>query len=144
MNAEYKKPLPRFHNKYAREFYEGCKKHELLIQRCSCGKFRFPPQDMCPECNSMEFEWTKVSGEGRIVTFTVIPHFEPRSMPMASWPGDGYPIMVIVVELPDADGVHIVSNIIDCEPEDIKVGMPVKVVFDDVTEEITLPKFKRA
>ena len=145
MVTEYKKPLPRFYSKLAREFYEGCKRHELLVQKCkSCGKFRFPPQLGCPWCGSKESEWTKASGEGKVFTFTVIPGFEPRAVPMASWPADGYPINVVIVELPDAGGVHMASNLVDCKPEDIKAGMPVKVVFEDVTQEITLPKFKPA
>jgi uncharacterized OB-fold protein len=144
MTAKYQKPLPRLYTKDAREFYEGCKQHELLIQRCkSCEKFRFPPQRMCPECHSTQSEWAKVSGKGKVSSFTVIPHFEPRAVPMASWPEDGYPIMVVIVELPDAGGVHVVSNMINCNPEDIKVGMDVKVVFEEVTDEITLPKFER-
>ena len=143
MAENYQKPLPRFHNRYAKDFYDGCKNRDLLIQRCkTCGKFRFPPQPMCPVCNSMEQEWTPVSGDGTVFTFAVIPGFEPRAVPMATWPADEYPINVAIIELPDAGGVHIVSNIVECEIEDIKVGMPVSVVFEDVTEEVTLPKFR--
>ena len=145
MSAKYEKPLPRMHNRYAKDFYDGCKRQALLIQRCKdCGKFRFPPQPMCPHCNSMHQEWAPVSGQGKVYTFTVIPGFEPRAVPMATWPADGYPINVAVIELPDADGVHIVSNIIGCDVKDIRAGMPVQVVFDKVTDEITLPKFRPA
>ena len=66
----------------------------------------------------------------------------PKVVPMASWPEDGYPINVVIVELPDAGGVHLVSSMIDCKPEDIKVGMPVKAVFEDITEQVSLPKFR--
>lgn len=143
MAEKYQKPLPRFHSRYAKDFYNGCKNRELLIQRCkTCEKFRFPPQPMCPECNSMEHEWAPVSGEGTVFTFTVIPGYEPRAVPMATWPMDEYPINVAIIKLPDAGGVHIASNIVNCAPEDIKVGMLVSVVFEDVTEEITLPKFQ--
>ena len=143
MAGKYMKPLPRFHSRYAKDFYDGCKAHKLTIQRCTaCGKFRFPPQPMCPECNSLGSEWAPVSGEGKVFTFTVIPHFEPRAVPMATWPADGYPINVAIIELADADGVHLASNIVDCDPKDIKVGMPVEVVFDDVTADVTLPKFR--
>jgi hypothetical protein len=91
----------------------------------------------------MKSGWAKVSGEGEIATFTVITHFEPRAVPMATWPADGYPIMVVIVKLPDAGGVHMVSNMVDCKPEDLKVGMKVRVVFEDATEQITLPKFEK-
>lgn len=145
MSAKYAKPLPRFHNRYAKDFYDGCNRSVLLIQRCKdCGTFRFPPQPMCPHCQSMNQEWSPVSGRGKVYTFTVIPGFEPRAVPMATWPADGYPINVALIELPDAGGVHIVSNIIGCDARDIKVGMPVEVVFDKVTDEITLPKFRPA
>lgn len=143
MTTSYQKPLPRFHNRYARQFYDGCKQRKLLIPRCTaCGKYRFPPTPMCPECNSTKLEWTPVSGKGAIAAFTVIPGFEPRAVPMATWPADGYPINVVIVELPDAGGVHLASNLVGCQPKDIQVGMPVSVVFEDVTPEITLPKFK--
>ena len=145
MSAKYEKPLPRFHNRYAKDFYDGCKRSVLLIQRCKdCGKFRFPPQPMCPHCNSLQQEWAPVSGRGKVYTFTVIPGFQPRAVPMATWPADGYPINVALIELPDANGVHIVSNVIGCDAKDIKAGMPVQVVFDKVTDEITLPKFRPA
>lgn len=145
MVTEYKKPLPRLYNKFAKEFYDGCKRHELLIQKCKkCGKFRFPPQMSCPACLSKESEWAKTSGKGKVFTFTVITHYEPRAVPMASWPEDGYPINVVIVELPDAGGVHLVSNMVGCKIEDIKVGMPVQVVFEDINSDVTLPKFKPA
>lgn len=143
MTTPYKKALPKFHNRYAREFYDGCKQRKLLIQRCKgCGRFRFPPTPMCPECNSMEHEFTAVSGRGTVAAYTVIPGFEPRAVPMFTWPPDGYPIVVAIVELPDADGVHVATNVVGCDPKDVKVGLPVSVVFEDVTPEITLPKFK--
>ena len=141
--AAYQKPLPKFHNRYAKQFYDGCKQRKLLIQRCSgCGKHRFPPTPMCPRCNSMKHEFTAVSGEGVIASFTTIHNLEPRALPMATWPADGYPINVAIVALPDADGVHLASNVVGCEAKDLKVGMKVSVVFEDVTPEVTLPKFK--
>lgn len=143
MSVAYDRPLPRFYSEGSREFYDAAKKHELRIQQCAkCGRFRFPPQPMCPQCHSLDSRWTRVSGRGTIHTFTVVRHFEPRSVPMFSWPADQYPIIVVIVELPDADGVHVVSNVVGCEPEDLEIGMAVEVVFDDVTDEITLPKFR--
>lgn len=142
MRTTYDRPLPRFYADGSREFYEAATKHELRIQQCSeCGRFRFPPQVMCPSCRSSKSQWTPVSGRGRIHTFTVVRGYEPRSVPMFSWPPDQYPIVVVIVELADA-GVRIVSNIIDCDPADLHVGMPVEVTFEDVTDDISLPKFR--
>lgn len=143
MSTKYERPLPRFYVEGARDFYEAARNHELRIQQCAeCGRFRFPPQLMCPSCRSTESRWTQVSGRGSIHTFTVVRGYEPRSVPMFSWPAEEYPILLVVVELPDAGGVHIVSNIVDCDPDDLHVGMEVEVMFDDVTEQITLPKFR--
>jgi uncharacterized OB-fold protein len=143
MTATYNKPLPRFYNDGSKEFYAGTKNHRLVLPRCaSCGRFRFPPQRICPNCHSTSVEWQAVSGRGTIHTFTVIPRYEPRSVPMFSWPADSYPINVILVKLPDANDVHIVSNIVDCPLENLRVGMQVEVVFEDVTDEITFPRFR--
>ena len=137
--AEYQKPLPRVSER-TKEFWEGCKRHELRVQKCSdCGQYRFPPLFMCPKCNSVNAEWSKVSGKGKIYSF-IIPHrAAPGELPAR---GFDYPYAVVLVELPDAGGVRIASNMVDCDLNDIKIGMPVEVVFDDVTDEITLPKFK--
>ncbi|MET8947064.1 OB-fold domain-containing protein [Streptomyces sp. NPDC004542] len=143
MTGTYDRPLPRFYAEGAREFYEAARAHELRIQQCAdCAAFRFPPQLMCPSCRSTRSRWTRVSGRGTVHTFTVVRGYEPRSVPMYSWPAERYPIVVVIVELPDADGVHIVSNIVDCDPDELRVGMPVEVVFDDVTDQVTLPKFR--
>ncbi len=143
MSTAYDKPVPRFYSEGAKEFYAAAKRHELHIQRCAdCETFRFPPQRMCASCHSSDAEWAQVRGTGTIRTFTIIRSLEPRAVPMFSWPADGYPIVVIIVELSDAAGVHVVSNIVNCDPEEVRVGMEVEVVFDDVTDEITLPKFR--
>jgi uncharacterized OB-fold protein len=137
----YKKPLPVIHEKN-REFWEGCKRHELLIQRCrDCGTYRFPPRSLCHQCQSAKTEWVRSSGRGTIHSFTVLHH--SKIYPIHPEFIDEAPYAVILVELADVGGLHIVSNIVDCQPEDIKIGMPVEVIFDDVTKEITLPKFKR-
>ncbi len=135
---EYQKAIPRV-NELTKGFWEGCKQHELRIHKCkNCGSHRFPPRLMCPDCNSTNVEWSKVSGRGKIYSF-IIPHAPGPGEPPAR--GFDYPYAVLLVELPDA-GVRIPSNIVDCEINDIRVGMPVEVVFEDITPEITLPKFR--
>lgn len=136
---EYRKPLPRIPEK-TREFWDGCKRHELLIQRCKhCGTFRFPPRLMCSSCNSTSVEWSKVDGKGKIYSFIIPSAQAPGALPAK---GFEYPYAVALVELPDAGHVRIASNVVDCGLDDIRIGLPVEIVFDDVTEEITLPKFK--
>jgi uncharacterized OB-fold protein len=132
--AEYKKPLPApDHDTIT--FWEGCKRHELLLQKCdTCSSYRYPPRSICPECFSVESTWDKVSGKGEVYTYTV------ARIPLnPAWEQDiPYTIGIILLD----EGVKMVSNIVDCKPEDITIGMKVEVVFDDVTEKFSLPKFK--
>jgi len=131
---DYKKPLPYVYEE-TRPFWEGAKRHELLIQRCrECGKFVFFPRTLCPYCLSDNMEWVKASGRGKVYSFTI-----SYRTPVPSFRED-VPYNVAIIEL--EEGVHMMSNIVQCKNEDIRVDMPVEVVFDDVTEEITLPKFK--
>jgi len=91
---------------------------------------------MCPNCGSWNVEWAKVSGKGEVYTYIVAHRpFHPAF-------ADDVPYAVVTVEL--EEGVRIVGNVVDCGPEDIYIGMPVEVVFDDVTEKVTLPRFRSA
>ncbi len=134
--GEYKKPLPT-PDIETKEYWEGCRRHELLMQKCKdCGTYSFPPMPMCNVCHSMSREWVKVSGRGKIYSWFVVHH--------ATHPDfvDDVPYAVVLVELGEQADLRIPSNMVDCLIEDIKAGMPVEVVFDDVTDEISLPKFR--
>jgi len=132
--AEYRKPLP-IPNEDTKEYWEGAKRHELTIQRCkNCGTYRFPPKALCHNCLSMETEWEKVSGRGKLYTFTIFHQvYGPE------WKEE-VPYNVAVVELDE--GPRMISNIVNCKNEDLRIGMELEVVFEDVTQDITLPKFK--
>ena len=72
MTREYTKPLPRITDDN-RPFWDATKRHELRVQRCSaCGRFRYPPAPVCPDCLSEDTQWTRVSGRGTISTFVVV------------------------------------------------------------------------
>ena len=116
------------------EFWKGVKNNQLLFQRCAdCGQWLHPPRPMCPKCRSLNTEWAPSRGKGRIsswVTYRETPH-----------PGLRVPYSVVLVEL--EEGIRIISNMLDVSPEQIHIGMPVEVVFDKVTDELILPKFKK-
>ena len=135
--AAYAKPLP-VPDRETQPFWDFCKQHELRAQRCSaCGAFRWPPRTFCPKCYSAECEWARLSGRGTVYSFSVVHHAV-----VAAFAGD-VPYVVALVTLDGAgDLVRLLSNIVDCPWEDARVGMPVQVVFDDVTSEVTLPKFE--
>ena len=134
--ADYNKPLPVI-TQDSEPYWDAAKRHEFRMQRCTdCGKFRFPPTHACWYCLSTNTEWAPLSGRGTIWSFTVMHQIYYKGF------ADEMPYAVIVVEL--EEGPRIASNIVECKREDIRIGMPVQVVFDDVTDAVTLPKFRPA
>src|SRR5437868_305109 len=116
-------------------FWEGVDRGELLIQRCaSCGRLRHPPRPMCPNCQSLEWNTVTSSGKGEVYSF-IIPHYP--QVPMFEYP---YVVAVIALE----EGTRVISNVIDIDPGDVTVGMPVQVRFVAVDDELTLPLFAPA
>jgi hypothetical protein len=131
----YTKPLPVLDG-LAGEFYAWCRRHELRFQRCTgCGAWRHVPREMCARCGSWQWEWTRSRGRGTVFTWTVVG----RALHPA-FTAD-VPLAPVVVEM--EEGVRLLSQV-DCPPDELSIGMPVEVVFDDVTSEVTLPRFRRA
>ncbi len=132
---EYNLNLPII-NQDTKAFWEGCTRHELLIQKCKdCNNFRFEPAAICPHCISSNYSWEKVSGKGTVYSYVVY-----RQAPQPSW-ASMVPYVIALVELQDC-GVKMITNIVDCTPEDVKIDMEVEVVFEYATEEISIPRFK--
>lgn len=130
---DYNKPLPVI-DEETRSFWEYCKKHELRMQKCKrCGHIRYPISILCPRCSSLEAKWTPLSGKGTIYSFTIY-----RVAYHPAFKGD-IPYVVAIIQL--AEGPRMESNVIGCKVEDVRVEMPVKVSFEDVTDQVTLPKF---
>jgi hypothetical protein len=128
------RPLPDPTGEMA-PFWEAARCRRLVVQRCrGCGAFRFPARDLCSRCLSREAEWAPVSGRGTIFSFAVMHQVYHPAF------ADAVPYAVVVVEL--EEGVRLVSNLVDCPVGAVRVGIPVEVVFEDVTPEVTLPKFR--
>lgn len=136
MSGEHTKPLPAMQG-LSKEFYDWCKRGELRFQRCSrCGEWRHVPREMCAACGSFDWEWAKSTGRGTVFTWTVVER------PMHPAFADALPYAPVVVEM--TEGVRLLSRVVDCTPADLEIGMTVEVVFDAVTEDVSLPKFRRA
>jgi uncharacterized protein len=119
----------------SQDYWAAARRHELVFQQCDeCGRFRFYPRIVCPFCLSDKFQWRQSGGRGVIYSFTVI-HRPPTPAFR-----DQVPYVLALIELPE--GVRMMSNIIGCDPSQVRIGMSVTVTFEDVSEEITLPKFK--
>jgi uncharacterized OB-fold protein len=113
-------------------WFEACREHRLLIQRCSaCGLLRHPPHTMCANCRSLEWDTVEASGRATVYSF-VVNHY-PQV------PAFDYPLAVGLIEL--EEGTRLVSDIIGIDPAEITVGMPVQVEFVDFDNELTLPLF---
>ena len=134
MTTQYQKPTPEI-NDENRAFWEGCRQSELRVQKCSnCGHIRHL-SPACPQCLKAEHEWVAASGRGTVYSWIVVHQRYNRAFE------EDLPYNVTIVELDE--GPRMVTSLVDVENQDIKAGTPVEVVFDRVTEEITLPKFKR-
>lgn len=116
-------------------FWAGAREHRFLIRHCNaCKRNHFYPRHACPHCWSDNCEWRAASGKGRIYSYTVIYHNDVAPF------REMLPYIVALIDL--EDGVRVTSNVVECTPEIVHVGMPVEVVYEHVTEEVTLPQFR--
>jgi len=117
-------------------FYEAARRGELHLQRCrACARFRHYPRPACPHCLSRDHAWERTSGRGTVYTWTIVhgptlPAFQHK-LP--------YNVVDVLLE----EGVHFVSEVLDCPPGEIHAGMPVEATFVPVTDDVTLVKFRR-
>jgi len=130
----YDKPLPG-NNPDTQPFWEACHEHILKFQQCvACGYVRWPPAMICPRCHGTQVTWVTAAGTGSIYSYVVYretyhPAFEPE-----------LPYVVALVQLPE--GPRLLTNIVGCAPDDLTCDLPVEVAWDDVTETVSLPKFR--
>ena len=134
MSDVFAKPLPKLAG-LTGEFYAFTKRHELRFQRCtSCGRWRHVPRVLCPDCASDAWEWERSTGQGTVFSWSVTHRpMHPAFLEL--------PYATVVVEL--AEGPRMLTTLVDVSPDGLRVGLPVEVVFDDVTDAVTLPRFRR-
>jgi uncharacterized OB-fold protein len=116
-------------------FWKGGAEGELRFLRCkACSTYVHPPAPVCPECLGSDLGVEAVSGRARVLTYTVnhrpwIPDYDP-------------PYVIAIVELPEQEGLRLTTNIVNCPIDDVRVDMPVRVVFDDIGDGIYRPLFE--
>jgi uncharacterized OB-fold protein len=128
----YTKPLPRL-DTVNRPFWTATADGKFMLQFCkNCGATRYPPGPICPKCLSSNQDWKPASGRGTLESWV--------DFHRAYWDGfkGDLPYRVCLVRL--EEGPVVVSNLID-KTDNLRMGQPVKVVFEKVTDEVTLPKF---
>ena len=107
----------------------------LRVLRCTdCGHYLHPPSPLCPKCMGRNLAPEEVSGKAEVITFTInhqpwIPGFDP-------------PYAIAIVELAEQKGLRLTTNIAACKPEEVTIGMKVRVVFEDASQGVFVPLFE--
>jgi uncharacterized OB-fold protein len=118
-------------------YWAACNEERLLMQRCqSCSKFRWHPAPLCTFCADAGYDWTPLSGRGRVHTWTVITHpVHPAAVALV-------PYVVVEVELAEQANLRMISNLIDCDPQAITFGAAVALAFAQHPDGQKLPVFR--
>ncbi len=126
-------PLPAV-TPESRPFWEGCRRHVFLLQRCrGCHALQYYPRGICTACGATDLGWQPASGRGTVYTYTVTyrseqPGFKERVPYVLAW---------VTLE----EGVQVLTLLVGCDPARVRIGLPVRVTFEDVTPEISIPRF---
>jgi len=129
-----KKPIPIV-NPWARPFWKAAREGKLIIQQCKdCGRHIFYPRIACIHCSSEKVDWVQASGKGTVYSYTVVESNAPSAFIQ------DMPYVVAVVRL--EEGVQMLTNIVGCDPYQVRCDMPVQVTFEKLDDEFSLPKFR--
>ena len=142
MRADF--PLPDTDWEPTRAFWAGAARHELLIPRCDgCAAYTWYPRERCRTCRSEVFTWTAMSGRGHLFSWAVVtraflPQFESK-----------VPFVPALVALDEDAAVRLVTEIVDCDPADLRFDMPLRVVYrplelEGVERRVIAPMFTPA
>ncbi|MEK4029186.1 MULTISPECIES: Zn-ribbon domain-containing OB-fold protein [Bacillaceae] len=134
---DYQKPIP-LKNQDNHPYWDAADRHELMIQTCeNCKHYSHPPGPACSKCGSTELSWENLGSEVNGTVYSFIVSYRPFL------PGfqDDLPLVIAVVELEKAPQVKLIANVLNCSPEDVSIGMNVKMTWQDITEERALPQW---
>lgn len=121
----------------SRPFWDGLREGRLLIKRCrACGAFHFYPRPFCPTCWADDVEWFEASGRGTVYTYSTV---YVNDLPPF---GSEVPYVAAVVELDE--GPRMMTRLVGCTAEDISIGLPVRVDFQQFDEELRMAVFRPA
>lgn len=117
--------------------WEAAQRRTLAIQQCGdCGTFMHYPSALCINCQSANLGFTEVSGRGTVYSFAIVRHnFHPAFVP---------PYVIALIDLDDAPGVRMYTNILEADLDALHIGMPVKATFEDLGDGTLIPQFMPA
>jgi len=117
------------------EYWEGARRRELVIQRCAdCSHWAHPPRWVCPNCQSFNLRGQTASGRGSLYAWSV--------QHMKGVPGFSPPYTVAVVELAEQPGLITIGNIRGVDPDRLRIGMPLEVEYEVLSDEVVLPQWR--
>jgi len=133
-DEEMVKPLPK-PSKWSQPFWDNTKEGKLTLKKCKdCGHIDHPPYMYCTNCHSDNSEWIEASGKGKLVAYAINSYM----VPFPFW--DDMPYVVAMIDLDE--GVRMISNVVECDQDKLENGMDLEVVFDKVSDDFTLPKWR--
>ncbi len=114
-------------------FWSAAEEGRLVVQRCAgCRALHHPPRPMCPDCRSVDLGWEQAVGTGVVYSYALLHH--PQH------PAFEYPVVAALVDLDE--GVRLVTNLVDVEPHQVRIGMPVEVAFEPTADGFAVPVFR--
>jgi uncharacterized OB-fold protein len=129
---EVTRPAPTVTDDSAR-FWEAARDGRLVAQRCAgCGELHHPPRPVCPRCHSLEHDFIELAGTGVVYSFALL-HYPQH-------PAFTYPVVAVLVDLDE--GVRVLSNLVDVEPADVRIGLGVEVAFEPTVADMAVPVFR--
>lgn len=132
------KPLPEITDA-TRPFWTAAREGKLLVQECSdCQTRDFPPKPWCVECGSRRLSWVEAIGTGEVYAHTAATAV---MMNLPGWQAE-LPLILCLIDL--EDGGRMYGQLTGCKPEEVTIGMRVKVYFEPISEEAGVPKFRPA
>lgn len=118
-----------------RPFWEAAREGRFLIARCGdCGRPHHYPRPFCPFCWSENVHWEDAGGRATLYTYSTV--FVNDRPPF----NDRLPYVAAVVDL--VEGPRVMTNLVGCDPADLRIGQEVVVAYEELTDEITVPVFR--
>jgi uncharacterized OB-fold protein len=128
-----------FADETSQPFWDGALKGKLMAAKCShCGTMQLQQPPFCFVCQKREFDWQELPGTGTIYTFTVVRHaLRPQLAGAVPYVG-----AIIELDGTQGAGARIMANVIDCDPDDVRIGDRVRVAFETISETLAVPRFR--
>ena len=135
-DSEVLAPHPNFDD---RPFWDACNRRQLCFQHCAdCDTVRHPPSPVCPGCRSLAAAWKPTQGQGELFSYTVVHHASHESVQAQ------LPYVVALVVFDDVPGARLVTNITGIPPAQVRIGMKVRLWWDEIGPGRFIPRCEPA